>query len=126
MKILLVHTQPSTILSLAVNLFKGDHEVITAMDADSAIEIFRTESPNLVITNTDLPTISGFELANQLRNFSRTYVPIVVLSTDELQQKVEWIYGNGNLAYSTNQYDNQDILSLVSSLSSPRSSVYAA
>ena len=65
--ILLVDDEPHVTLVLSGRLRAEGYEVITAEDGSEALELTRFHSPDLVITDYQMPTLSGFELAQKLR-----------------------------------------------------------
>jgi len=43
------------------------------------IRMVKSEHPDIIILNTDLPDMSGFEVLNRVRQFSN--IPVIILST---------------------------------------------
>jgi DNA-binding response OmpR family regulator len=76
--ILVVDDDPKLIRLVRANLVSVGYRVLAAMDANSALEIVDTEMPDLIILDIMLPGIDGYELCQQIREFSD--VPIVMLT----------------------------------------------
>ena len=55
------------------------HEVLLAASGAEAIELWRRNTPDLVVLDVHLPDMNGLELLVQLRAFAPT-LPIVVMS----------------------------------------------
>ena len=60
-------------------LTKEQYTVITAENGNRAIELLKSENPDLVVLDIFLPDIDGFEVCQELRKFSNT--PIIFLSS---------------------------------------------
>ena len=77
-RILVVDDEPQILRALRKSLTVNKFEVRTAADGESAIDLFRDWSPDLVITDLSMPLMNGLELCREIRKFSE--VPIIVLS----------------------------------------------
>ena len=88
MKILLVDDEPQITRVLRRSLIAHHYEVRIANDGETALEIFREFSPDLLITDLSMPEMDGVELCREIRKISN--VPIIVLSVrNEEKTKVE-------------------------------------
>ena len=69
-------------------LVQEGHEVITAEDGDVALEMARTEVCDLVLSDINMPNMSGISLVSKLRRVE-TYenVPIIMLTTESSDYK---------------------------------------
>ena len=80
-KILVVEDEPAIQALIAVNLKRAGHEVIAALDAESARRHVDAVLPDLVLLDWMLPGMSGLEFARRLRADARTRaVPIIMLT----------------------------------------------
>lgn len=66
-KILIVDDERIIAETIAYNLQKEGHEVFTAFDGETALELAKTHQPHLVILDLMLPKISGWEVCRALR-----------------------------------------------------------
>lgn len=69
-------------------LEKKGHEVVTHADGDKALEFARSNSVDLVITDINMPIMSGLDLVAALRklpDYSNT--PILMLTTEDTDDK---------------------------------------
>lgn len=78
MKILIVDDEPKIVEVLKAYLEKENYEVLTSYDGNEALNIFRKESPNLILLDLMLPDISGEELCKIIREDSK--VPIIMIT----------------------------------------------
>jgi DNA-binding response OmpR family regulator len=62
-------------------LVKAGHEVIGVGDGEDGLRVARETSPDLILLDMMLPTLSGLCLLQQLKQDARTrHIPVVVLS----------------------------------------------
>jgi DNA-binding response OmpR family regulator len=78
MKILVVEDEPSLLETIARQLSKDGHTVVTSSTAEEAVKHFRLQRPDLIVLDVMLPGRSGFELAKTIRDESK--MPILFLS----------------------------------------------
>lgn len=69
LKILLVDDHQVACKSTAILLEMSGHQVRTAFDGRTAIQIAGEFSPDIVILDIGLPDIGGYELLSQLKQF---------------------------------------------------------
>lgn len=62
-------------------------EVMTALDGDTGVALFKEKQPDLVILDLNLPGISGFDLFREMRK-QRADAPVIMLTSrgDELDR----------------------------------------
>jgi DNA-binding response OmpR family regulator len=90
MKILVVDDEEKIAQVVKAYLEKEDFEVITAVDGQSALDLFEKENVNLVILDLMLPKISGEEVCKTIR--TKSDIPIIMLTAkSDIDDKVEGI-----------------------------------
>lgn len=77
-KILVVDDERQVTRVLRRSLAALEYDVRTAADGESALETFLDFHPDVVITDLQMPDMTGLELCGEIRKFSK--VPIIVLS----------------------------------------------
>ncbi len=77
-RILVVDDEPQILRVLRRGLESHGFEVVTAPDAATALDLFKSTPINLVVTDLRMPDIEGVELCARIRKTSS--VPIIVLS----------------------------------------------
>ena len=81
---LLVVDDAFTILSLVDNVFKRKFEVTKCNTVTEAIDFLDNEVPDIIITDLNMPGVSGEEFVSYIKsNPKMEFVPIVVLSSSE-------------------------------------------
>jgi two-component system, chemotaxis family, chemotaxis protein CheY len=82
---------------VALVLEKAGHKVSLAENGADALEQFRGKPFDLVVTDINMPLMSGFELIRAIREFNDT-IPILALTTesdDGLRKKGSELGANG-------------------------------
>ena len=89
-KILIVDDEQKIVDVVKAYLEKESFEVVTAMDGETALNIFSKEAVHLIILDLMLPKISGEEVCSRIRAASS--VPIIMLTAkaDE-EERIEGI-----------------------------------
>ena len=77
-KILVVEDDETLLDALKYNLVKEGYSVVTAVDGVQALEIARSEKPDLITLDIMLPKLDGFEVCRILRK--EMTVPILMLT----------------------------------------------
>ena len=81
--ILVVEDSPVERKILSHLLQKNGLTVQVATDGLDAIDAIQRKTPNLVITDIEMPRMNGYQLCHWLKNHSRsTQIPVVVCSSN--------------------------------------------
>lgn len=86
-RILLVDDDPNILQLLQLYLGKEGFTVETATRGDKALEMFRTNPPNLILLDIMLPGMDGWQVCREIRKTSNIPV-IMVTAKDETFDKV--------------------------------------
>lgn len=92
MRILVAEDDRVMRLVLETRLRKMGHTVVVAEDGESAWEIYRDTSPNLVITDWMMPRLTGPELCMRIRNNQSGHYTFVILLT-ALAERFNYVEG---------------------------------
>ncbi|HOI55563.1 MAG TPA: response regulator [Phycisphaerae bacterium] len=80
-KILIADDEAHIIHVVQLKLQNGGFDVVTAMDGREALELARRERPQLLISDLQMPILSGLELAAALYQDPQTrHLPIILLT----------------------------------------------
>ena len=79
--ILVVDDEPAVRRVLLMRLQLAGYNVVSAEDGEEALEMFHSESPDLVVLDVMLPKMDGFAVCRRLR--AESCVPIIFLSALE-------------------------------------------
>ena len=80
MKILIVDDEPSTRLTVASTVERLGHRALQATDGAEAFNAFQMFRPEVVITDWEMPGMSGTDLAARIRAAEPNYTYIMVLT----------------------------------------------
>jgi CheY-like chemotaxis protein len=81
LRVLVADDEPPIRLLCQVNLAIAGMEVLQAGDGEEALELARTEAPDLVLLDLMMPRVDGWTVAQELRADERTKgIPIVFLT----------------------------------------------
>ncbi|NIA70261.1 PleD family two-component system response regulator [Pelagibius litoralis] len=80
-RILVVDDIPANVKLLEVKLSAEYFDVLTASDGPSAIELARSEAPDLILSDVMMPGMDGFELCERLKADPATsHIPLVMIT----------------------------------------------
>jgi two-component system, OmpR family, KDP operon response regulator KdpE len=109
--ILVVDDEPQITRVLRTSLSSQGYEIRVANDGETALEILKDWTPDLVITDLSMPNMDGLELCRKLRLSSQ--VPIIVLSVrGEERTKVQALDAGAD-DYVTKPFGMQELLARV-------------
>ena len=85
--VLVVDDEAAVRRVLVMRLQLSGYRVVCAEDGEQALELFHSESPDLVVLDVMLPKLDGFAVCRRLR--AESCVPIIFLSAvDAISEKV--------------------------------------
>ncbi len=80
-KVLVADDEAHILHVVSMKLTNAGYEVVTAVDGEEALELCLAESPDLVITDYQMPYMTGLELCEKLREDEQTEnIPVVMLT----------------------------------------------
>jgi two-component system, OmpR family, KDP operon response regulator KdpE len=110
-RIVVVDDEPQITRVLRTSLNAQGYDIRVANDGETALEIMKDFTPDLVITDLVMPNMNGIELCRRLREISQ--VPIVVLSVrGEERSKIEAL-DSGADDYITKPFSTGELLARV-------------
>lgn len=80
-KILVADDEAHILHVVSMKLRNAGFEVITAVDGEEALELCMAEKPDLLITDFQMPFLTGLEVCKQLRaNEETRHIPAIMLT----------------------------------------------
>jgi CheY-like chemotaxis protein len=114
-RILVVDDDPGVRESMARLLNAAGYEVSTALNGFDALLQLRTMTPSLIVSDLNMPQMSGFELLSVLR---RRFPDIPVVAVSGAYESGEHIPGGviADAFYAKGQHHPQELLRMVAEL----------
>jgi len=79
-KVLVVDDEAHILHVVSMKLSNAGYEVLTAMDGQEALEVCSAECPDLLITDFQMPVMTGLELCKRLQSERFRPVAIIMLT----------------------------------------------
>ena len=80
-KVLVVDDEIHIVYVVAIKLRNNGYEVITAGNGAEAFELVREEKPDIIVTDFQMPVMTGLELVKKLRQCEATKdIPVIMLT----------------------------------------------
>ena len=80
-KVLVVDDEIHIVHVAAIKLRNNGYEVITATNGDEAFELACAEKPDIIVTDFQMPAMTGLELVEKIRQNEETKdIPVILLT----------------------------------------------
>jgi len=114
MKILLADDEASFRDIIKHILRSEKYEVVTAKNGKEAVDIFKKESPDLVILDVSMPYLNGIQVFEKIKKFfGERYIPVLFLTASmEVDTRLKALY-KGAVDYVTKEISPEEILARV-------------
>ena len=97
-KILIVDDQMVT-LKMTAHILSTQYETICATSGAEAIEIYKKERPDMILSDLNMPGMSGFELQNTLQDMYASQIPVMFMTADDSDDAESRGFENGAVDY---------------------------
>ena len=114
MKILLVDDDPDLLALTAFALEQAGFLTVKASDGVEALEAFQREQPDLAVLDINMPRMTGFELAQKIRE--RSQIPLIMLTVRSEEEDVVRALTLGADDYLTKPFSPRILLARVKAL----------
>jgi two-component system chemotaxis response regulator CheY len=99
---------------LEMALTEAGFSVVQAEDGVHGLEVLETTTPDVIITDINMPRLDGFGLIEGVRrNENHRVVPILVLTTESDAEKKERARRAGATGWIVKPFDPQKLVSAV-------------
>lgn len=78
MRVLVCDDEPRLLAFVQIKLRLSGYEVITATSGEAALELARSQNPDVMVLDIIMPGMDGFDVLRELRTF--TSLPVLVFS----------------------------------------------
>ena len=116
-KILIVDDDKDFLKGLTIALENKGYTVVTATNGAEALELARSESPNLILIDIILPGMSGFKVCRFLK-FDENYkdIPIIIISAKADVENKNMGKEIGADLYITKPFENEELFQAINKL----------
>jgi K+-sensing histidine kinase KdpD len=124
-KILVAEDDPEARELLLLLLEGGEYSLLEAADGMEALDLLRTEQPDLLITDIVMPRMDGYELVRRLREDDRTaHTSVIFCSASYHEREVrEMARSLGVQSTLAKPFDHKTVRSIVDATLAARSSL---
>jgi two-component system OmpR family response regulator len=110
-KILVVEDDKTLLDVLKYNLLKESYGVVTAADGVHALDVARSEKPDLIVLDIMLPKLDGFEVCRILRKEMTSPILMLTAKTEEIDKVVGLELGADD--YLTKPFSMRELLARI-------------
>ena len=93
MKILVVDDEELLVKGIRFNLQNDGYEVVTGSNGLEAVELVRTQNPDLVVLDVMMPEMDGLTACTQIRSFSNVPVILLTAKADDMDKLIGFEQG---------------------------------
>ena len=116
-KILIVDDEPNIVMSLEYTFKKNNYEVFIARDGQEALDILKTNFPDVIILDIMMPLVDGFATLEQIRKDENLkHTKVMFLSAKNKASDIEKGLSLGADAYLTKPFSIKKVVDKVAEL----------
>jgi PAS domain S-box-containing protein len=88
-KILVIDDEEANVRVLSISLRSDGFEVVTAYSGEEGLEVFKTESPELVLTDIKMPGMDGIEVLQKIKALDPDAEVIIITGHGDIDNAIE-------------------------------------
>lgn len=116
-KILIVDDEPNIVMSLEYTFKKNNFEVFIARDGQEALDILKSEVPNVIILDIMMPHVDGYATLEQIRKEKRlSQCKVIFLTAKNKESDIQKGLLLGANAYITKPFSIKKLVEQVNDL----------
>lgn len=116
-RVLIVDDAAHVVRSLGFVLEKAGYEVLEARDGEQALDIVRSEVPDLIFLDIMLPRLDGCEVCRQIKACPElSSIPVVMLTAKSRQEERQTARKAGADEYITKPFSPGGVVEMANSL----------
>ncbi len=95
-RILVIEDNPTSLEMMTGLLRAGNYQPLAAADGETGVALARSERPDAVICDIQLPSMDGFEVVRRLKCDGRTRaIPVVAVTAFSVARSETWALAAG-------------------------------
>ena len=116
-KILIVDDEPNIVMSLEYTFKKNNFEVFIARDGQEALDILKSEVPDVIILDIMMPHVDGYATLEQIRKEKRlSQCKVIFLTAKNKESDIQKGLLLGANAYITKPFSLKKLVEQVNDL----------
>lgn len=116
-KILIVDDEPNIVMSLEYTFKKNNYEVFIARDGQEALDILKTNYPDVIILDVMMPMVDGYATLEQIRKDPNLqHTKVMFLSAKNKERDIEKGISLGADVYMTKPFSIKKVVEKVEEL----------
>jgi len=116
-KILIVDDEPNIVMSLEYTFRKNNFEVFIARDGQEALDILKTELPDIIILDVMMPMVDGYATLEQIKQDEKlSGCKVIFLSAKNKTSDIERGMAHGANLYMTKPFSVKKLIEEVNQL----------
>lgn len=116
-KILIVDDEPNIVMSLEYTFKKNNFQVFIARDGQEALDILKTDLPDIIILDVMMPNVDGYNTLEQIKNDVRLkHTKVIFLSAKNKEKDIEKGLSLGADLYMTKPFSVKKLVEHVNEL----------
>ncbi|MEQ8675526.1 MAG: response regulator [Aggregatilineales bacterium] len=113
-KILYIEDNPQNMRLVRKMLRVGGYDMIEATDGISGVSLAKSEHPDLILMDINLPDIDGLEATEQLKStIEYSHIPIIALTANAMHGDRDRFLGAGCDGYLAKPVTKNELLNLI-------------
>lgn len=114
MRVLTVDDSRTILAMLHHTLSNAGYEVLQAEDGQQGLEVLKTSSVDVVITDINMPVMDGIEFIKHVRSSGlHNSLPILILTTETSQDKRDQGRAAGGTGWIVKPFDPDKLISVI-------------
>jgi two-component system alkaline phosphatase synthesis response regulator PhoP len=113
-KILIVDDEPNIVMALEYTFKKNNYQVFIARDGQEALDILKTNYPDVIILDIMMPMVDGYATLEQIKKEDNLkHTKVIFLSAKNKESDIEKGLSLGADAYMTKPFSIKKIVDQV-------------
>jgi len=88
-RLLLIDDEEAIVRVLSMSLRSDGYDVVVAHSGEEGINVFRKESPDIVLTDIKMPGMDGIEVLKRIKNFAPDTEVIIITGHGDMHSAIE-------------------------------------
>ena len=107
--VLIVDDEPTNI-NIVAEILHPYYDIRVATSGKDALEMITSEKPDLILLDINMPEMSGYEVANELKNSKKnSNIPFIFLTAKNDSKSIEKGFNNGAVDYISKPFSKEEL-----------------